>query len=88
MRMMIAIVMLAGVVYGQGPKPASAGPKYDSDGHLVAYVYTDGKSDSYRYDSSWRMTAYIDREGGITTYKYNTDGSMTVVNPDGSIVRR
>ncbi len=63
-------------------------PKYDAVGHLVGYVYPDGKTDHYAYDSSWRMCRYIDREGRITTFKYSADGSMTVVKPDGSIEQR
>jgi YD repeat-containing protein len=80
--------MLAGVLYGQNSNTVSPGPQYDSVGHLIAYVYADGKSDQYAYDSSWRMTRYTDRGGGVTTFKYNTDGSMVVVNPDGSTTQR
>lgn len=88
MKLTVAMLMLAGLIYGQGSNPGSPSPKYDSAGHLIAYEYPDGKSDSYRYDSSWRMTTSIDREGKVTTFKYNSDGSMTVVNPDGSIAPR
>ena len=88
MKITVAIVMLAGLVYGQGSNPVSAGPNYDSDGHLIAYVYPDVKKDSYAYDSSWRMTRYTDRDGKVTIFKYGADGSMTVVNPDGSTIAR
>ena len=84
MKIAVAILAMAGVVYGQDSNPAAPGPRYDEVGHLVRYVYSDGKSDHYDYDSSWRMIRYVDRAGGVTTFKYNADGSMTVVNPDGS----
>ena len=88
MKLTVAMLMVAGVLYGQGSTASSTGPQYDSIGHLVGYVYPDGKSEHYAYDSSWRMIRYIDREGGITTFTYTTGGSMTVVNPDGSIGSR
>jgi YD repeat-containing protein len=88
MRMTLAVVMLAGVVCGQDSSRAPIGPQYDANGRLIAYAYPDGTSDSYVYDSSWRLTKYTDRDGKISVFVYNADGSMTFVNPDGSIAPR
>jgi YD repeat-containing protein len=84
MKLTIAVVMISTAVYGQSFRSASAGPTYDGDGRLTAYVYADGKRESYSYDSSWRMARYTDRNGNITIFVYNADGSVTVWNPDGS----
>lgn len=88
MKLTVAMLMIAAVIYGQDANSASVGPRYDTGGHLIAYVYADGKSDHYAYDSSWRMVRFTDREGKVTIFKYGADGSMTVVNPDGSTVSR
>ncbi|HSS96711.1 MAG TPA: RHS repeat domain-containing protein [Terriglobales bacterium] len=84
MKIVLAILEMVGLVYGQDSNPAAPGPRYDEVGHLVRYVYPDGKIDSYGYDSSWRMNRYIDPAGRVTTFTYNADGSMTVVSPDRS----
>jgi YD repeat-containing protein len=91
MKMMIIGYLLFGAnIYGQTqPLNNSAqGPLYDQAGRLIHYGYADGTTEDYSYDPSWRMTKFVDRRSGVTTFVYRADGSMSVVNPDGSIQNR
>jgi YD repeat-containing protein len=77
----IFIATASGLSAGSAPE----GPVFDRDGRLISYVYADGTSDGYKYDSQWRTTSFIGRNGEVTIFKYSQDGSMTTVNPDGSV---
>jgi YD repeat-containing protein len=57
------------------------GPMYDSVGHKIAYIYPDGKKETYAYDSQWRMIRFRDRAGKLSIFSYAPDGSLTVSQP-------
>jgi len=84
--MMVGFLLLSANIYAQTQNTNVQGPVYDQAGRLRHYGYADGTSEDYSFDSSsWRMTRFVDRRGGVTTFVYRQDGSMSVVNPDGSI---
>jgi len=84
--MMVGFLLLSANIYAQTQDTNVQGPVYDQAGRLIHYGYADGTSEDYSYDSaSWRMTRFVDRRDGVTTFVYRPDGSMSVVNPDGSI---
>jgi YD repeat-containing protein len=85
MKMLIGTLILsATIAFAQDSNPLSQGLRFDSDGHLAAYVYPDGTTDSYAYDSQWRMIRFTDRNGKITKFSYNADGSVKIVkSPNG-----
>jgi len=76
-----AAMMIATSLFGQNALSTSEGPVYDKGGHLSAYVYADGKTETYTYDSSWRMRSFTDRNGFCTLFAYNPDGSVSVLEP-------
>jgi uncharacterized protein RhaS with RHS repeats len=84
MKPLIAAVIIAASAFARGLAAEAAGPVYDSEGRLTAYVYADGKQDTCKYDFSWRMTQFIDRLGNVTTFVYSADGSVKTLIPDGT----
>ena len=77
---MICLFLLTASLYGQNAS-APSGPVYDSVGHKVAYVYPDGKKETYAYDSQWRMIRFRSRDERLTTFNYAPDGSLTASQP-------
>jgi YD repeat-containing protein len=70
--------------FGQSAAPVNAGPVFDQGGHQTAYVYPDGKQDSYKYDAQGRMTHFIDRIGQVTVFEYSANGTLlSVTRPNG-----
>ena len=87
--MMIGFLLVSANTYAQTQNTNVQGPVYDPARRLTHYGYDDGTSEDYSYDSSsWRMTRFVDRRGGVTTFVYRPEGSMSIVNPDGSIHNR
>ena len=76
MKRVIFLFLLMASLSGQASS-APSGPVYDSMGHLTAYVYPDGKKETYAYDSQWRMITFHDRSGRLTTFNYAPDRSLT-----------
>lgn len=72
-------LLLVAVLLCSGFSPARAQQIYDPEGHLIAYLYPDGKRDTYAYDSSWRLVQFTSRDGAVTQYRYGADGTMEVV---------
>ena len=72
MKLFVLLLLSVSTAFGQS---ASTGPFYDVSGHLTAYVYPDGKRESYSYDSSWRMTSFRDRNGKTSVFHYNSPSS-------------
>lgn len=83
MKRVICLFLLTASLYGQ-VAPAPSGPVYDSVGHMVAYVYPDGKKETYAYDSQWRMMRFRDRDEKLTTFSYGPDGSLAASRPKQS----
>jgi YD repeat-containing protein len=75
------LIVTATSLFGQAAPSNPAGPVYDPSGHLIAYVYPDGKKETYAYDSQWRMIKFRDRGGKLSTFSYAPDGSLTVSQP-------
>jgi YD repeat-containing protein len=86
--MMLGVLLIGASLCAQTENTNVQGPVYDQAGRFIHYGYDDGTSENYFYDSSSRMTKFVDRQGRVTTYVYGKDGSMSVVNPDGSIQNR
>ena len=63
------------------PTAATEHPVFDQEGHLIAYVYADGREDQYTYDTKWRMVIFTDREGKTTLYSYEADGTPHAQTP-------
>jgi YD repeat-containing protein len=51
---------------------------------MLAYVYADGKRDTYVYDSAWRVKIFYDRDGRATHFRYNSDGTMNTTHDSDS----
>lgn len=80
----MATVFACANLFAQGTGSANEGPVFDQSGRQTAYLYSDGKSDTYLYDSTERMIAFFGRDGRRFKYVYAADGSITTVMPDGS----
>jgi YD repeat-containing protein len=75
------LLLLAVLLVGAGFfSQARAQQIYDTEGHLIAYQYPDGKRDLYTYDSSWRLVKFTSRDGAVTQYRYDDAGGMQVVS--------
>jgi len=77
----VAISILVNL-FGQSTAPVNASPVFDQDGK-AAYVYPNGKQDSYKYDAQGRMTHFIDRAGQVTAFTYGAKGTISVIHPSG-----
>lgn len=84
MKVLITTMMIATSIFGQSTRSTFDGPIFDATGHFAAYVYSDGKKDTYAYDSQWRMIRFTDRDGNVTSFTYGADGSMKILKPDRS----
>jgi uncharacterized protein RhaS with RHS repeats len=86
-RMTTAAVLIACVTrltLAETPSATAEGPLFDKEGRMLAYVYADGKRDTYVYDSEWRVKIFYDRDGRATHFRYNSDGTMNTTHDSDS----
>lgn len=73
-----AVLTATSTLLAQNIKPSRQGPTYDSNGHLIKYVYADGTRELYSYDSQGGMSAFTDRAGKVTHFSNNSNSASPV----------
>ena len=70
-----AVLTATSTLLAQNIKPSRPGATYDSNGHLIKYVYPDGTRELYAYDLQGGMSAFTNRAGNVTHFASSRNGA-------------